>query len=263
MTDPHDGNLAEQLRRLLLAVEASGRAVLPGSNLELLQSIVEAAARIFGAAAASIALVDEQAQELEFKVSYGAGSDEVVGMRIPLDTGIAGYVAMTGQPIAISDVQQDARFNRAFAGSTGYVPRSILATPLVYRERVLGVMEVLDKISASSFGLQDMELLGMFARQAAIAIDQSQQVASLTQLLVQGLRRLAVSDTGAVPDELLAVLEHSGDAASPDDVRTRDLLALADRFNAISELGEAERLACLQILAVFGDYARARRDLPV
>ena len=268
MTEQHDGPLAQQLQRLILAIEASGRAVLPASNQELLQSIVEAAARIFGAAASSIALVDEQAQELVFKVSYGAGSDEVVGMRIPIDTGIAGYVAMTGQPIAISDVQRDARFARSFASSTGYVPRSILATPLVYRERVLGVMEVLDKISAPSFGLQDMELLGMFARQAAISIDHSQQTESLNQVLVQGLRRLAVSGAaatagasdGAAPDELLSALERSTTAAS--DVRTNDLLALADRFQAVSELGEAERKVCLEILETFGRYAQARRTLP-
>ncbi len=142
-----DQKLAEGLRRLVQAVEASGRAILPSSNDELLQTIVEAAARIFGAAAASIALVDEEGQALEFKVAYGAGQDEVIGMRIPLDRGIAGYVAMTGQPIAVSNVQEDTRFHKDFAKSTGYVPRSILAMPLIFDDRVIGVMEVLEPVS--------------------------------------------------------------------------------------------------------------------
>lgn len=250
----HDSRLAEQLQRLLEAIEASGRAILPSSNRDLLQSIVDAAARIFGAAAASMALVDEKRQELEFKVSYGVGNEDVVGMRIPLDKGIAGYVAMTGQPIAISNVQQDTRFNQDFARSTGYVPRSILAMPLLWGDRVIGVMEVLDKINAPSFGMQDMELLGLFAQQAAIAIFQSQQYDAINAALVRGLKQLAVGDLSADSAEILHVLE----ADTGDDARTRDLLALADLFNSIGQLGEEERRACLQVLSAFGEYARAK-----
>ena len=249
-----DGRLAQQLQRLLQAIEASGRAILPSSNRDLLQSIVDAAARIFGAAAASIALVDEKQQALEFKVAYGVGNEDVVGMRISLDSGIAGYVVMTGQPIAISNVQQDARFNREFAKSTGYVPRSILATPLLWGDRVIGVMEVLDKINAPSFGMQDMELLGLFAHQAAIAIFQSQQIERISEALVRGLKQLATADPAAASADLISALEDS----APDDARARDVLALADVFNAVSELGEAERKICLQILTTFGDYVRSK-----
>lgn len=251
-SEPTSNELAEQLRRLLLAVEASGRAVLPSSNDELLQTIVEAAARIFGAAAASIALVDEKGQALEFKVAYGAGRDDVVGMRIPLDRGIAGYVAMTGQPIAVSDVQQDTRFNQDFAKSTGYVPRSILAMPLISDDRVIGVMEVLDKISAPSFGLQDMELLAIFARQAAIAIHQSQQFDLLNESLVRGLKRLAGEEASP---ELARALEYGDEG---DGARERDLLALGDLFNAISSLGDAERALCLRVLETFAEHAKSR-----
>ena len=186
--------LAEQLNRLILSIQASGRAVLPRTNDALLQSIVEAAARIFGAGAASIALLNEDKGTLEFKVAVGSGSSSVIGMSIPMNKGIAGYVAMTGQPIAVSNVEQDERFAQDFAKNTGYLPRSILATPLLSNDRVIGVMEVLDKISASSFGLQDMELLGMFAQQAALAIDQSQNFDRLGEALVLGLKRLVTSD---------------------------------------------------------------------
>jgi len=155
--------LAEQVRRLLQSIEASGRTVLPSSNNALLQSIVDAAARIFGAPAASIALADEQKQVLKSKLAYGACNSDVVGMGVPIVKGLAGYVAASGQHIAIRSVQQGARFKLDFAQSTGCVPHSILATPLVSEDRVVGVMEVLTKINAPSFGIQDMELLGMFA----------------------------------------------------------------------------------------------------
>lgn len=239
----------EALTRLLQAVEAAGKAVLPRFDHELLQSIVEAAARIFDAAAASIALVDEEAQCLVFKVATGVGNENVVGMRVPLESGLAGYVALTGQPLAISNVQQDQRFNQDFARSTGYVPRSILATPLLSGDRVIGVMEVLDKLEAPSFGMRDMELLGLFARQAAMAIHQSQSYDQLGRALAEGLRRLVPAEEG----ELSAVLETSAAA--------QDLLpAIAERFYAISQMGEREQQACLDILSAFQRYARSKSE---
>jgi GAF domain-containing protein len=249
-----DEALKAQLRRFLQSIDLSGRAILPRSNEELLQTIVEAAARIFGAAAASIALVNESRQTLEFKVSFGAGNEEVVGMSIPMDKGIAGYVVMSGQPIAISNVQQDARFNQDFAQSTGYVPHSILATPLLSGDRVIGVMEVLDKISAPSFGIQDMELLGLFARQAALAIDLSQQTAHIAAALVAGLKQLASAESLEFP-ELIASLSRGAEL----DSQAMEALAVAELFNDLVSSGDAERQACLRILQTFADYSRSRQ----
>jgi GAF domain-containing protein len=258
MSEPtQDTRLVQELRHVVLAIQVSGRAVLPRSNDELLQSIVEAAARIFGAAAASIALVDEKEGRLEFKVAYGAGREQVSGMHMPLDQGIAGYVVMTGQPLATSNVQQDVRFARATAESTGYVPRSILAMPLLWHDRVIGVMEVLDKISAPTFGMQDMELLGLFARQAAIAINQSQQFERLNDLFIHGIRDLLANEGLTETSEIIRVLQ-----TEPDDETARDLFELADRVNAIRALGDAERQTCLQVLDAFAEYARSKLSGP-
>ena len=245
--------LSEQLQRLLLSVEASGQAILPRSNDTLLKSIVDAAARIFGAAAASILLVNEEEEALEFKVAFGPANRDLVGTKFPYDKGIAGYVFMTGMPIATSNVREDKRFNQDFAESTGYLPNSILATPLLSSEdRVIGVMEVLDKIDATSFDMHDMELMGMFAQQAAMAIEQSQQIDQIQDTMVRALKRLAKADRSRPSPELQSVLDQS--------LETRgdmpDLLELADLFNQISALGEAERKACIQILSVFADLRK-------
>jgi GAF domain-containing protein len=246
--------LSEQLQRLLTSIEASGRAILPGSNDALLQSIVETAAKIFGAAAASLLLVNEDEEALEFKVAFGPGDRDLVGTKFPYDQGIAGYVFMTGMPIATSNVKEDKRFNQDFAKSTGYVPNSILATPLISSDdRVIGVMEVLDKIEAASFDMHDMELMGMFAQQAAMAIDQSQQIDEIHQSLVRGLKRLAKSDKFADSAELQSVLSQSLENSE----EMTDLLELADLFNQISALGEAERKACIQVLNVFAEYRKS------
>jgi GAF domain-containing protein len=254
--DINEDHLSEQLRRLLLSIEASGRAILPRTNDALLKSIVEAAARIFGAAAASILLMNEEEEALEFKVSFGQADHDLVGTKFPYDKGIAGYVFMTGQPIATSNVRQDKRFHQDFAKSTGYVPDSILATPLISSDdRIIGVMEVLDKIDATSFDMHDMELMGMFAQQAAMAIDQSQQIENIEEALVRGLKRLGKSDPAQNSSELISALDQSLDGEN----KVSDLLELADLFKDISALGESERKACMQVLKVFADYRRSLR----
>lgn len=245
-----DQALLKQITLLLHSIEASGQAVFIRKDLELLQSIVEAAAQIFGAAAASIALVNETQQVLEFKVAYGKGKGNVVGLSVPLDHGIAGYVVMTGQPISVHDVRQDVRFNKDFASSTGYVPQAILATPLIVDDQVIGVMEVLDKINAPSFGMQDMDLLGVFARQAAIAIRISQQNDHLNEAIVGGLRRLVNEKDSP---ELARALDKAGEMGLEED-----LLAIADQFNALSQLGSAEQQLCLETLKIFTNYARQK-----
>jgi len=246
--------LIRQLRRLIQSIEAAGHSFLPSTDQVLLQSIVEAAARIFGAAAASIALIDESLQELVFRVAYGAGQESLPGKRIPLDQGIVGYVAMTGQPIAVSNVQQDPRFSQSFAKSTGYVPRSILATPLISGDRVIGVMEVLDKISAPSFGLQDMELLGIFAAQAAIAIQQSQQFDRIDVALINGLKAIAGDES---PD-LQACLDNAAQLAGTGSIEVSDLQELARLIYDFSQLDEAGRRLCIQVLRTFQDYRISR-----
>src|SRR5215467_7511780 len=88
----------------------------------VLGSCVQATRSLFGAAACSVALVEADGETLVFVASDGAGADEIVGVRIPVSRGIAGWAAMSGQPIAVRDVQTDARFARDVAESTHYVP---------------------------------------------------------------------------------------------------------------------------------------------
>ena len=137
----------------------------------LLQAIVEAARAIFGAAASSVFLYDEERGELVFEAVAGEGSDELVGRRFPAGTGIAGSVLATRQPLVVEQVEQDPRFAREAAEATGYVPSGIMAVPLVSGDRPLGVLSVLDRRDRSRSALEEIELLGLFAEQAAIALD--------------------------------------------------------------------------------------------
>jgi GAF domain-containing protein len=137
----------------------------------LLRSIVEVARAIFKAKASSIFLLDEATDELVFEAVAGEGSETLVGQRFPSSTGIAGWVLVTRQPLVIEDVTEDPRFAKEAAESTGYVPKGLMAVPLLHEERALGVLEVLDRPQRAQFSLVEMDLLGLFANQAAIALD--------------------------------------------------------------------------------------------
>ncbi len=137
----------------------------------LLKSIVDVARAIFRAKASSILLLDEEADELVFEAAADEASEALIGKRFPSSTGIAGFVLVSRQPLVIEDVLTDPRFSRETAESTGFVPKGLMAVPLLHEERVLGVLEVLDRPQDTRFTLAEMELLGLFANQAAIALD--------------------------------------------------------------------------------------------
>jgi len=169
----------------LYTAVAAGVVGAEESHRALLQSIVEVAMAIFDARASSIFLFDEQADELVFEAVAGEGSDSLVGRRFPSDTGIAGWVLASRQPVVIEDVGDDARFAREAAESTGYVPAGLMAVPLVHGERTLGVLEVLDRPQAKQFALGEMGLLSMCAGQAAIALDLLQRARQARAILVE------------------------------------------------------------------------------
>ena len=137
----------------------------------LLQSIVDVARAIFKAKASSILLLDEKTDELVFEAAADEASEALIGKRFPSSTGIAGFVLVSRQPLVIEDVLTDPRFSRETAESTGFIPKGLMAVPLLHEERVLGVLEVLDRPQDTRFTLAEMELLGLFASQAAIGLD--------------------------------------------------------------------------------------------
>lgn len=167
MTEPDP--LRAALRAIAVRTEAA-RRLTPPAGTAVLESIVEATVVLFGAEAASIALFDPAERKLVFAVAAGEHGKEVVGVAIDASQGVAGYVFSTGQPLALADVAGDARFGRSVAEQTGYVPRSLVAVPLVDDDGTLGVLEVLDKRGDGAFDLRDVELAMVFARQATVAI---------------------------------------------------------------------------------------------
>ena len=178
----------------LRAAVATGVLASEDAHRALLQATVEVARAIFRAKASSVLLYDEVTDELVFEAVAGEGSETLVGERLPSSTGIGGWVLVTRQPIVLDDVSKDARFAEDAAKKTGYLPKGLMCVPLIHQEEPLGVLYVLDRPQEIRFSLEEMELLGLFGNQAAIALD----------LLRKARRARAVLDDAGTDAALLA-----------------------------------------------------------
>jgi GAF domain-containing protein len=199
-------------------------ATLEASETEraLLTAIVKTARAMFGAGASSVFVLDEQTYELVFEAVASDEERALVGWRIPASTGIAGWVLNSRQPIAVDDLSSDRKFASDVAESTGYVPTSLMAAPLFHEDEAVGVIEVLDPTRRMRSQLADLDLLAMFANQAAIAIQMVRRNRAVAK---------ALTANGDQPDPLVGVVSamEGLEGASRQSV-TRVLDALAALF---------------------------------
>jgi GAF domain-containing protein len=240
----------ERARELLTLAAATATVAAAGSHSQLLELIVQIAARVIRATTASMMLVDRTTQELVFTVAFPHRLADLAPFRVPVGEGIAGLVAMTGQPMAISDARADPRHASPIAEQTGYLPNSLLCVPLVFADEVVGVLELMDKQDASAFDNTDIETLGLFANLAAVAIEQSQTRGQLTSLLSQ------VTSPRDGSGQLVDLAELVSDVEQ--EPRFRRTLELAQLVHQIGQAGEQEVEACAGILRSFAGYVGTR-----
>jgi GAF domain-containing protein len=263
VTDDPD-RLTLTLHEVAQRVEAA-RRLAPPTGIAVLRSVVEATVALFDAEAASLALHDPASDRLAFVVAAGEQGQGVVGLTIEAGQGVAGYVFATGQPLAISDVARDARFGRETAERTGYVPRSLVAVPLIDDEGTLGVLEVLDRRGGGAFDLRDIELASVFARQATVAIRSSRlerDTATILRSVLAGADSAAVAPGEAAAgatfsDALEPVLAAAiRDVAGVDD---DPLWVLADRIARLRAADPAELELVRELLDVLVRRAERRQ----
>jgi len=250
------GRAIDELLGAIAARTEAARRLESDAGAAVLRSIVEATVTLFQANAASIALYDAATDRLVFRVAAGEQGSGVLGLAIPTDQGLAGYVFSTGQAIAISDVKSDARFGRAFAERTGYVPTSIVAVPLVDEQGTIGVLQVLDKRDSEAFSLRDVELASVFARQAAIAITASRVERDTGRLLVEVARQRA--DRALTEAEAGAVVASASLELARGD--NSGLWGLVDAIGRLRNADPAQTALVADLIGVLADHAeRAAR----
>jgi GAF domain-containing protein len=267
MTDAHDPPGTPGVQpdaedgSALLAVAALARRLAVAQRSEIgrgwpvLEAVAASAVAILDAEAASIAMHDPVTERLTFVAAAGPQGAGVVGLSIDAGAGIAGYALTTGQALAVADVATDARFDRAAAAQTGYVPRSILAVPLTDEHGTIGVLEVLDRHGERGFDLRDLDIATALALPATAAI----RAGALERdgaTLVRGVMR-EVAGGSLTPDEvdrLVAAVSEDLDGTD-DGARWR----LADRIARLREVDPTSVELAIDWLDVLLRHAPERR----
>jgi len=171
----------------------------------LLQNILENAVSILNCEAGTLFLVDEQSGELIFRVTVGPVAGNLLGQRLPAGTGIVGRAVQARAPVIENDAQRSSSRFEGADKQTGFVSRSLLAVPMQIKDRVLGVIEVINRRDGLPFVADDQNLLTAFAGQAAVAVENARLYALTDQELAARVEELQVM--GRIDRELNASLE--------------------------------------------------------
>jgi HD-GYP domain-containing protein (c-di-GMP phosphodiesterase class II) len=178
--------IVEELSSLLQAVE------VVNSSLQLdtlLDSLMDLATQITESEAASALLIEDD--RLCFTAASGTRSTEIKKIYLAKDEGVAGWVVAHREPLLIPDVTRDPRFSAKADHDSGFVTRSILAVPLQTEDRIIGVIEAVNKKEGRSFDENDCRLLASLSSSAAIAIHKAQMFHDLNELFIATIRSLA------------------------------------------------------------------------
>ncbi len=160
---------------------------------ELVQQIVSMTQHTLNSEASSVLLLDESTGDLYFEVAEGDVSGQLKRIRLNPQDGIAGWVIQHRRPLIVNGVTRDERFNRIVDSSTGFATKSIVCVPLVVHQKMIGVLEVLNKCDGSDFSEQDQEILSSVAATAAIAIENTKLHDSLVDSYKNTLKALAAT----------------------------------------------------------------------
>ncbi|MFO3796591.1 MAG: GAF domain-containing protein, partial [Anaerolineales bacterium] len=158
----------------------------------LLQKILESAVTILNCEAGTLFLLDETVDELVFRVVIGPTAQSLVGQRLPRGKGIASKAVLERKAIIENNVEEDTSWDASTDKRTGFRTRSILAVPLELKERVIGVLEVINRRDGLPFRAEDAELLTAFAAQAAVAIENARLYTLTDQELTARVEELSV-----------------------------------------------------------------------
>jgi signal transduction histidine kinase len=186
MTEESQTPLLERYRRL--AEISRNLASTVDLNI-LLDRITEAAAHVSGAEAASILLYDENQGQLYFESATNLDEPLMRGLIVPVDDSIAGWIVTNGQPIIIDDTQSDPRHFSQVGKATNVTTNSLLGVPLIAKDKVIGALEAINKLSGK-FTEDDQEILMDLGSQAAVAIENARlfQQSDLIAEMVHELR---------------------------------------------------------------------------
>lgn len=182
--DTEVAELKSQIERLSLFHEV-GKTLASTLDLQkILQTIMEKISDFLRPDTWSLLMLDEKTQELYFEIAIGAGANSLKDVRLKVGEGIAGWVAEHGEPVLVEDVKSDSRFSTKFDELTQINTQSVVCVPIKSREKVLGVIELVNYLGKGCFHKEDIPILKNLADYAAIALENARYVQRIQELTI-------------------------------------------------------------------------------
>ncbi len=157
----------QELRTLNEVVQAISSSLKPK---EILHIIMEKTADLIRAEGWSILLLDHDQSELVFEAVAGEAGKKLLGLRLKVGQGVAGWVARYGQSLIVPEVSKDPRFYSGLDKKTKFITKSILCVPMRSREKIIGVVEVVNKIGGEPFTRDDLDIFENLVAHVTIAL---------------------------------------------------------------------------------------------
>lgn len=241
-----------KLRRLVETVDVANLLTEPLTRS--IRDLLEVSAVEVGAREASVLVRDGADGDLRFLAATGEVAQKLLNLRVPAGKGIAGFVMSSGQPMAVSDVGEEATFYAEVDKETGFSTEMILATPLRHNDEMIGVLEYINRPGEpphEPFTPAEMDKAAMFANALASlvnAYESAKLFRDLGEKIVSSDEDLDIASVRAWLKSIRSSAEH------------REMMDLALLIRSIASRGEAERALCRKILESVLRYADDQRD---
>ncbi|HLA95214.1 MAG TPA: GAF domain-containing protein [Pyrinomonadaceae bacterium] len=246
MSDSYESDLPAKLQRLIETIDIAN--VLTDPLTRSIEDLLRATAADIKSEEASVLIRDGDEGDLRFLSAIGKVAERLIDMRVPAGKGIAGFVLSSGQPMAVSNVEQDDAFYAEVDKATGYSTETILATPLRYEGEVIGVLEYINRSGDppyEAFTPDEMDRAARFADAIASlvhAYESAKLFRDMSQMIIGGESEFDVSE---VRDWL---------AGFRGGAEHKEMMDLAVIVREIAGRGEAERRMCREVLDAMLKY---------
>jgi HD-GYP domain-containing protein (c-di-GMP phosphodiesterase class II) len=183
--------IEEKVERLVLLSQLSQILNSTLNYKEIRRRAMEATTRLMKAEAGSLLLVDEEKGQLHFEVVSGDKEEDIKTISLNFGEGIAGWVAQNGKPLIVNSPEKDRRFFKGVDEKTEFKTKNIICVPVKIKEKIIGVLEAVNKQGGGRFDEEDLSLFTSLADQAAIALDNSRLYRELEEMFFQTADSLA------------------------------------------------------------------------
>lgn len=253
MSGEPEGELAEKLQRLIETIDVAN--VLTDPLTRSIEDLLKVTAADIDSDEASVLIRDGDEGDLRFLSAIGQVAEQLINIKVPAGKGIAGFVLSSGQPMAVSNVEEDSTFYAEVDKATGYSTEMILATPLRHDGEIIGVLEYINRRGDppfKPFTPDEMDRAARFSDAIAslvYAYESAKLFRDLGQRVVGDKEGFEIDEVRQWLSEFRGGAEH------------RQMMDLAVMVREIAGRGESERQMCREVLEALLKYTNEKTEV--